>query len=716
MRLFSFIQTTSFLFFYAAGTVAVKVSGAIEIPPSQYWNGNDGNWSTFPLNVGSPTQSIYVLPSTAGTATWLVGWMGCNANYSFEPLPDNCEKARGGIFNNFTSTTWQPKNTTSTYGLQVEEYLGLDVDAYFGFDQMFVGYPPSGVRLSNSTIAWFRDESFAVGMFGLNYRPTNFSTPQDSSPTFLNILHEQNMIPSLSYGYTAGASYKGDSGFGSLVLGGYDKLKFVPNDVVFLFDGDQSKDLTVGITAITASNVHASSSSNLKVRIPLDFELSSATSGASTASSIIAGTIPSSQTTSSAIQGTSPPGQITSSIVQGTVSPTQTTASSSTPSPSTITATGSQSSTDENLLPTPGNFFIDSTTSHIWLPQDALEMFEKAFGLVLDQDSGLYLINETQHDTLIAQNSSITFSLTTNIQDPSTAVVNITLPYAAFDLWVTWGYNITSPSRYFPIHLANGTQYTLGRTFLQEAYLSVDNLNQTFTVSQRAWPYGDPSLILPAPYSYLPPAIIAAIVVSICVPLATIVFLIWFFRRRKRLAVQKRKAEEEAEDARKAREKELAIVPDPFATPDGVINELHAEKLEMPELFGRLLPFNGQEVDGSHASELRYELGRTEGIEGRHELEAPHGISQAPSSLVEVPPSESEESRKSVDVTETEVSQPTETEGSTEGGPVSSLDPVSPESSGGSSRGFLTDEDPISLQSPPPVKLQNDRHLIYGFF
>jgi hypothetical protein len=44
------------------------------------------------------------------------------------------------------------------------------------------------------------------------------------------------------------------------------------------------------------------------------------------------------------------------------------------------------------------------------------------------------------------------------------------------------------------------------------------------------------------------------------------------------------------------------------------------------------------------------------------------------------------------------------------------MEPVSPESPDGSSRGLLGGEDPVSPQSPAPVRLQNDRHLIYGFF
>jgi hypothetical protein len=63
-------------------------------------------------------------------------------------------------------------------------------------------------------------------------------------------------------------------------------------------------------------------------------------------------------------------------------------------------------------------------------------MFEKAFGLAYDADAGLYLINDTQHDALVALDASITFSFTQTggIGYPGFPVVNITLPYAAFDL------------------------------------------------------------------------------------------------------------------------------------------------------------------------------------------------------------------------------------------------------------------------------------------
>jgi len=47
--------------------------------------------------------------------------------------------------------------------------------------------------------------------------------------------------------------------------------------------------------------------------------------------------------------------------------------------------------------------------------------------------------------------------------------VRIVLPYAAFDLKAEYPL-VQNTSYYFPLkHAANETQYTLGRTFLQEA-------------------------------------------------------------------------------------------------------------------------------------------------------------------------------------------------------------------------------------------------------
>lgn len=135
-----------------------------------------------------------------------------------------------------------------------------------------------------------------------------------------------------------------------------------------------------------------------------------------------------------------------------------------------------------DLLPQGVFTFIDSSTPYIWLPLTACQAFEKAFGLTWDIGTGLYLVNDTLHSKLVNQNASFTFKVGNATVGGST--IDITLPYASFDLSV--GYPIVpNNTRYFPImRAANDTQYTLGRTFLQEAYLTADYEREKFYISQ----------------------------------------------------------------------------------------------------------------------------------------------------------------------------------------------------------------------------------------
>lgn len=121
------------------------------------------------------------------------------------------------------------------------------------------------------------------------------------------------------------------------------------------------------------------------------------------------------------------------------------------------------------LLSRPIYTFIDSTDPNIWLPDEACDAFEAAFGLALDVPSGMYLVNETHHNTLLSSNAQVSFRLSDVESRGDT--VTITLPYAAFDLTAEPPL-VSNKSYYFPLKRAsNSTQYTLGRTFLQEAYV-----------------------------------------------------------------------------------------------------------------------------------------------------------------------------------------------------------------------------------------------------
>jgi hypothetical protein len=129
-----------------------------------------------------------------------------------------------------------------------------------------------------------------------------------------------------------------------------------------------------------------------------------------------------------------------------------------------ISYSGSSSAT---LLSEPIAIFIDSTDSNIWLPENVCDAFERAFGLTLDSETGLYLVSETHNTELLNSNAQVTFRLA-DVASGGDAVT-IVLPYNAFALTAEYPL-VNNSSYYFPLkRAANSTQYTLGRTFLQEA-------------------------------------------------------------------------------------------------------------------------------------------------------------------------------------------------------------------------------------------------------
>jgi hypothetical protein len=97
-------------------------------------------------------------------------------------------------------------------------------------------------------------------------------------------------------------------------------------------------------------------------------------------------------------------------------------------------------------------------------------------------------MNDTQYTSLAAQNPSVTFSLANSISGGATT--NIILPFKALALKATYPF-VANDSYYFPLkEAANDTQYTLGRAFLQEAYLTVDYDRGNFSISQCTWIQG----------------------------------------------------------------------------------------------------------------------------------------------------------------------------------------------------------------------------------
>ncbi|KAH8892708.1 acid protease, partial [Thozetella sp. PMI_491] len=393
------------------------IPAPIVVPPSQHFEGNDGPWSTFNLRVGTPEQYVRALVSTASPQTIVVlSSLGCSPDV-FKPaaVPGNCAVSRGMMFNESASTTWYGQGIYALNhdGLGFEANLGYSQNMQFGLDTLGLGLVAggNGPTLYNQTVAGVAYPSpFYLGIFGLNIEPVNLTSLGNSStPSYLTSLKGQNMIPSISWSYTAGARYRLKQVHGQLILGGYDDSRFVSNSVSFTMADDTTRDLVVGLQSISYTG-----------------------------------------------------------------------------------------STQASLLDAPINIFIDSTDPFIWLPESACERFESAFGLTIENKTGLYLVNDTHHLQLKSSGAEVVFQLADGLSGG--ASITVVLPYAAFDLQAGPPLVGNSSSYFFPLkRAANESQYTLGRTFLQEAYLTADYEHRRFNVSQCSWIEGTSQHVVAIP-------------------------------------------------------------------------------------------------------------------------------------------------------------------------------------------------------------------------
>ncbi|KAF2430896.1 acid protease, partial [Tothia fuscella] len=368
-------------------------------------DGDDGQWSSFHIQIGTPGQTVRLFPSTsasAGSTIWTVISQGC-ADVNPDLL--NCPDRRGYLFQSNVSSTWTTQGIQNgvdgaIFSLNTfeEGKIGRVGNGSYGYDTINLGLSGSNLpTLKNQVIAGIWTNDFFLGSLGLSPVPFNFTNLNEPQTSMLGSLRNQSLIPSSSWAYTAGAYYKTPPVFGSLTLGGYDTTRFRRNNLTFSFGADFSRDLLVSLQSITYDTIASSP-----------------------------------------------------------------------------------------LLTTSIDMFIDSMVSEIWLPISICEAFAQRFNLTWNTQGQLYLIEEEAHTALLAQNPKFTFRVGQSGGGGST--VDIVLPYAAFDL------NLTAPivgdtTRYFPLKQArNASQYMLGRTFLQEAYVITDYERRNFSVSQALFP------------------------------------------------------------------------------------------------------------------------------------------------------------------------------------------------------------------------------------
>lgn len=166
--------------------------------------GNDGLWSTFIVRVGQPPQALNVLASTQIPETWIISPDGCVTDIDAA----NCTKARGGVFRSLESSTYDGKRV---FSLEAEKNLGMKGKYHNGryfFDTLQIGQTgKDGVSVDRQLVAELAVKDFFLGNIGLASRP-RFLDDETQGMGLLTSLQTEDLIPSLSYGLTAGASYR----------------------------------------------------------------------------------------------------------------------------------------------------------------------------------------------------------------------------------------------------------------------------------------------------------------------------------------------------------------------------------------------------------------------------------------------------------------------------------------------------------------------------
>ncbi|KAF1965293.1 acid protease [Bimuria novae-zelandiae CBS 107.79] len=225
---------------------------------SQIWDGNDGKWSSFLVRVGTPEQTFRVLPASRHGETIIPIAEGCE---KMRNAPSNCGDLRGSyVFQGTESDGFQVNETQSwhqigIYEMGIRPEIGFDASALYGLDNVGLQVANSGgPTLGNMVVAGVAQPTVFVGQFGLSPKPSNFSGLNSPQKSFMQKLRDDNHIPSVSYGYTAGAYYKIPKVHGSLTLGGYDQSRFTPNNITFPFDADDDRPTSLTVQSITAQN------------------------------------------------------------------------------------------------------------------------------------------------------------------------------------------------------------------------------------------------------------------------------------------------------------------------------------------------------------------------------------------------------------------------------------------------------------------------------
>jgi hypothetical protein len=370
---------------------------ALSIAPSGHWLGNDGHWSTFGIGLGTPPQTVELLPATSQQGVFVVVAEGCPSKF-----PASCASLRGNLFYPQDDPTGRSVNQSSDHpyfvvplpsGTDIPVNINSEVSVTSVALQLSMNEPQESIVLLNQTVIGYAEKGIFIGLFGLFNQVDPYWW--FNSLTLSQALNDASNIASYSWAYTAGAKYADPETFGSLTFGGYDASRV-----------DIENALTVPLTNSTSRNFIVAIN-NIEVHD------NSSRSGSDDPSSRV-----------------------------------------------------------YPLLASPILAFLNSAESDIYLPESDCEAIEEQLGLVWNTTWDMYLINDTQWQSLQASVATINFILARDVS--STELTTIRLPIQAFYQEVRFPLlnitdNETTYHRFALKRAPTPGSITLGRVFFQEA-------------------------------------------------------------------------------------------------------------------------------------------------------------------------------------------------------------------------------------------------------
>jgi hypothetical protein len=186
------------------------------------WIDYDGRWTTFNLQVGNDTQrqNFRIIPSIASYAAWLPSSSVCQTYLDVRPDTDACSSSLGIGFYEGQQSHGFMDNRSSTFRGHPAGFVEVgtsDAGSLFGAEYNKEAHPGADVlRLEfrdnnnvtnpdRSLIYSTTSELYPTAMLGLGFGETMLNN--NPVPSFMRTMSDAMIIPSRSWGYTAGASY-----------------------------------------------------------------------------------------------------------------------------------------------------------------------------------------------------------------------------------------------------------------------------------------------------------------------------------------------------------------------------------------------------------------------------------------------------------------------------------------------------------------------------